>query len=282
MTKLSGPSVIAVDAGVSSAVTHFVHQQTLRLDKLLRSPELTRGRVHHIRSCSLRLSAAVWAISRVNRSGDSRKYKRLLKKLRRRLSLLRTLDVAIQDAKEFSLPVVDLKKRRWAYLLKLKSETRPIKTSKVRRRAREFEQFQKQLLAPKPLNNRKALRSQSPTQAQQRLSPSLAPAAAQLRARALKFLSRKKWSSKELHDLRIFLKRVRYFLEMTEQNPGDLPAFLKILGRWHDLEELSRWIDISQAVDREKKRHLRVAQSRLKQNLRFVVRTLTPSLSPPH
>lgn len=200
--------------------------------------------VHKMRVAVRRLRSVLTLIEPVKSQAE--KLDDELQDLQDRLGECRELDVALKDAKDFSVAPDEIKKRRKKSVRKIRDEFTSQRKEKLEKRLRE---------ALLEIDTAK-------------LHPEKA-----LQAFRQDFTQRAKAhpkKAKKLHRLRISAKKFRYALEAVGREAKPLENLQGVIGRMHDMQTLRKLADrkkhkIRKAEKKCKKRALKMVDPVLKQ-----------------
>ena len=237
-----------VERQISSQFVHYVKEQADILERLVKKKGrlLSPKEVHDLRVVTRRLRASLVLLNDQPDQTHLLKLYRTLSKLGKALGAQRELDVALQDARHYSLDTSDLRKSH----RKLRDKVRDKLNSK--RRKRIFRQLRK---INTDLQSRKTIRLEKAFD------------------RHLKEANRWKHQElkdlKQLHELRIAIKKFRYALEALGRPVQPLRKLQNLLGRVHDLEILQRSVGRNAAVSLDQASTLTKAKRLVRPALQF-------------
>lgn len=196
----------------------------------------TPERVHRLRITIRKIRAALWLVEHGSPRLSFRKLQAELRGLGRSLGQVRELDVAIQDAKKYRVKTKRLKKAR-----------RVVRRSLVRK---SNSHHRKEITT---------LFAQALGEMRRHGEITLRPAVTSLRKRISPWKKRKLRADVDLHQLRIFTKKVRYSLEAMEHPASPLRDLQAALGRGHDLEVLGNFAAKNRRLGQDAKKQYRTA-----------------------
>ena len=198
-----------------------------------------------------RARAALWLIEYGSSRRSFGKLSSSLRKFGQVLGDQRELDVAIQDAIFYHLQLKKIKSQRRAMKQKLLAEidSKPCQKIKV-----------------DLVRAVRSLRSDP--------EPNLRVGLFRLRSRLIPWIRKAPISDKELHELRIILKKARYVLEAIGKKVQPLRNLQGPLGRGHDLEILQELSGKSSKVQSDAVLQYQKARRSIQSALRFAIKNL--------
>jgi len=231
---------------------HVVRGTAERVGRLLRSQaqlfdlharraalRLTPDGVHDLRVLLRRIRAAVWIVARLGAAGDVRGLRRSLRRLGRALGERRLLDVAADDATAYGLDTAPLAQERERTGRAILKQLRPDRRAKLVARLRAA-------AAVMPAGDG-------------------LPAALAARARRLESaLARAHRSARDMHLLRIELKKARYILEALDRDAAFIKPLQDAIGRAHDLDVMQQLVGRHPRAEQDRRRADRRSRARMK------------------
>lgn len=228
----------------SSLPTHYQKlSRTYRKLSAAPASKLSTDDIHYLRTLLRRLEAMLLLME------PGKKVERALKdirKLQRSLSKVRKLDVVLEDARAFHLKAPGLK----------------------RRRRRAFQDVRPRLSR----GHRKRLGQK--IEALKQRTFDLGPEILLLRLEIEEWLKPQRLAKTHFHELRLFVKRLRYTMEALEGSTDELAHLQTDLGRIHDLQTLGKYLKRTSSVVREEKKLKREITSSYRKTLRPYLRLL--------
>jgi len=221
-------------------------QELKKFHRLLKAQQrrLTRTGVHDLRVCLRRLRSHLSIMDFNSAYHPSDETKKYLKNLSRLLGDRRQWDVTLQEAKKFHLETTKLQSQQKAASSMLRQY---LQSPEARVLSEELKRFERRV---------KGVRIQ------------IRPAQLKFYRRQLKAgLKHRKWSSQQLHEVRISTKKVRYAFECLSLPVKELKALQDHLGKSHDLSVL-----------RECYKHTKVVRKAERLERRKVLRRIRPAL----
>ena len=215
-----------------SQISKKLSEETKKFEKLakLTAKDTKQENIHKLRVTSRRLRTALTLAQATDVTLVPKKLRRKLKELQDVLGEARTLDVAAQDAMEFSLDPEKLNKKR----------KRSHKIVQKILNASDRKKIVKTLV--KTTEKISRLDPQTPIARLMKIEMSLREA-----------LEHPPVTEEQRHDLRITMKKARYILEGAGKPPEVMKELQAVLGRTHDLEILREiYGDQQDIIDVEK------------------------------
>jgi CHAD domain-containing protein len=228
----------------------LLKRQTRRLESLLDKPRKAASgkRLHQLRVLTRKIRALLWLAWGEKAPKAPARLEWLLDRLARRLGKLRTLEVALLDAKRFHLKLPKIKEqlKRDRKNLRLRSATQQRLESLARESRRDLK----------------------------RHPPSLGLLRRRVLGLSRALLAAPNPAKRDLHPIRIELKRLRYALEALGLAEGKLPLLLAALGELHDLEALEKMAGPNEALIRQQKALAQKVRDSLAPSLRELAAAL--------
>lgn len=211
----------------------------------------TRENVHKLRVTIRRIRAVLWLIEHGSPHISFGRLPSSLRKLGLVLGEQRELDIAIQDATHYHLKTKKLKSRR--------RSTKNILFSKIG--SKHGKKIQHKL--------KKAVR-----QMQSHPELNLTVGLSQLRGRLIPWLRKTRIDDKDLHRLRVTIKKTRYALEAIGKPVQPLRNLQGPLGRGHDLKVLQELTEKNTKAQSAAAAHYKKARQVIQPALRFAIKQL--------
>ena len=186
---------------------------------------LTGEPVHSLRVATRRAQAVFWILKNCPEKVRFKKLSHELRGLGRSLGGVRELDVAIADAKNYGIDCLSLKSKRKTAQKKLHSKLGRGHRAKM----------EKHFTAASV-----AIHSMNPV--------SMVSVRDKLREQLSACLKQKISRPKDLHELRITMKKARYVLESMGKNVDPICGLQEVLGNAHDLATLQYFTGNDPAV----------------------------------
>jgi CHAD domain-containing protein len=187
--------------------------------------EPKRRQVHDLRVAARRLQAGLWLASQAQDELKLKKARQSLRRLLKRLSPRRELDVAIADAAQYDIDCKQLKKKRrkvTSDVTKYLTKGRRKRLGKRIRRAVERVHAADTLDLTRPVTK--------------------------LRRELKEWMASPPQELEQYHDLRLSLKKARYALEALDRPATALKPLQEQLGRLHDLHVLRGYVGDHPAI----------------------------------
>lgn len=234
-----------IEAYFKSEVETFSH--------LLRSQtkSLTAKGVHDLRVSTRRLRAQIAMIEKNTAHHLIANAENSLKKLGRALGERRQWDVALRGAHKYHLKDGKLREDRKNAGAKLHTLLRSGEVQALPKQLAAFERTLKNEKIQIRADQLKKMRSQLKL-----------------------WLKQKNFSPKELHELRISTKKIRYAFECMDLSVKDLKDLQDHLGKSHDLTVLSEYFDQPRSVRKADRKERRQAKKRIRPALRSSLEVL--------
>lgn len=232
-------------------------RQSRRFRVLLResSRSLTADNVHDLRVCLRRLRAALWVLKKNRASPKVSKLDKHLHALLRKFGSLRETQVAQRDAASYRISHrsfhSQIEKKKKALRKILKSSSR----KKIELRLEEFKKsLHKRGSTPQKEALKKILGRLHPWQ-QRKLKP------------------------RDLHPLRILIKKTRYTLESLGKELEPLELLQDDLGKVHDLEVLREHVGRYPRLAEDERKASRKAISSVQPAIEFAINRIEQMLA---
>ena len=234
--------------GDANIIIPFLIEQKGLLRKLIKQtrPKPATEGVHDLRVAIRRLRVAVWLAKHDTDMPRFRNLSKTLLNLGEILGSLRQLDVAVNDAKSYRLPVSSLKARR-------KKARADVARTLTLTLGNLLEKELKRLI--------RFLRKRGDVRMRKAVS--------ELLERAGAFRGRVPGAKEEFHQFRIFIKKVRYTIEIFGYPPGQIKTLHDLLGKAHDLEILQQLAGENDAVKLDEAKYCGLVAKIAKPVMRF-------------
>lgn len=221
---------------------HF-QQEIKNFRRLLRaqSHHLTVAGVHDLRVCTRRLRAQLGLIEENSQHQVLARSGKALKKLGRALGERRQWDVTLKEAHKFHLAEDELRKDQTRAGQKLQ---KILQNPDIQALPDELKHFEQTLNSEKIFIDKKFFKG--------------------MRSQLKTWLKYKKFSSKDLHELRISTKKIRYAFECMDLPIDDLKDLQDHLGKSHDLTVLREYFDDPKVVRQADRKERRRATKRIR------------------
>jgi CHAD domain-containing protein len=231
---------------------HF-QQEVSNFTRLLRtqSKSLSANGVHDLRVSIRRLRVQIRLIEKSTTHHLMVHTENTLKRLSRVLGERRQCDVTLHEAQRFHLANSGLLREQKTASVKLK---KVLQSDQVKNLPRELTDFEKGLRTEKIQIQPEQLKK--------------------MRGQLKAWLKRKKFSSGDLHKLRISTKKIRYTFESMDLPVEDLKELQDHLGKSHDLTVLSECFPKPKAVREADRKERQRAQKCIRPALRSSLEVL--------
>jgi CHAD domain-containing protein len=221
---------------------HF-KDEVRNFSRLLRAQakSLTLEGVHDLRVCTRRLRAQIQLIEKSSTHHFLVKAEDTLKNLGHALGERRQWDVALEGAHKYHLKDGKLRADQKDAGAKLR---KALHSAEVKALPKQLAAFERTLKNEKIQIQEKQLKK--------------------MRSQLKTWLNQKKFSPKDLHELRISTKKIRYAFECMDLPVEDLKDLQDHLGKSHDLTVLSEYFDQPKSVRKADHKERRHAKKRIR------------------
>jgi CHAD domain-containing protein len=215
----------------------------------------TKNRVHKLRVTSRRFRVALWFAKKSESSKHLKKLFLSMKKLGKALGEVRELDIAIQDAAFFYLKSEDLKSLRLKAKKNLQLKINPKIQKKILRQIKNVFQL---------LERNQEI--------------DLTPGINKLTEKLDYWGNKTAILEKNIHQVRIDIKKARYTLEILGKDTRPLKRVQDGLGKIHDLEVLQTLLDKNPIVQNQMNEQFKKIKSTIQPTLNNVTNLLEKNL----
>lgn len=211
----------------------------------------SKKNVHQLRVTVRKIRAALWLLDQGSQNVSLGKLSRDLRKLGHSLGHQREIDVAIEDATARGLKTAKLETRRRREMKNLRRDLNFERRDRIARRL-------KKVLSK--ISHRQKL--------------DLKIGLLKLRNKLKPWEQRSVLRNRDLHQLRIMVKKVRYALEAIGKPVAPLKELQTLLGRGHDLEILQEFLGKNSELQSEMAVEYKKAKNKIQPAIRFVLKQL--------